>query len=169
MADLTAMTLGKRIAYLRKSRSFTQEALAEQLSLFAQAVSKWEHDLSCPDIMTLPKPAQLLQVTTDTLLTGAVPASAPSSVVRKPPEELVICIQIVSDDDTMIRCNLPFKAFRIASQHSLMSITYNIGTGDESILSRLDCQDILQRIESGATGKILDLTEDGVSITVWTE
>lgn len=39
-------TLGKRIMALRKAKGWTQEQLAAQLGISAQAVSKWENDLS---------------------------------------------------------------------------------------------------------------------------
>lgn len=61
-------TLGKRIAGYRKGLGLTQDQLAERLGLTAQAVSKWENDLSCPDITVLPKLADIFGVTTDTLL-----------------------------------------------------------------------------------------------------
>ena len=47
-------TLGERIAEKRKARGLKQDELAEMLGISAQAVSKWENDVSCPDIMTLP-------------------------------------------------------------------------------------------------------------------
>ena len=53
-------TLGKRIMALRKAKGWTQEQLAAQLGISAQAVSKWENDVSCPDISTLPALAALL-------------------------------------------------------------------------------------------------------------
>ncbi len=62
------MTLGKRIMENRKRLGLTQDALAEQLGVTAQAVSKWENDQSCPDIATLPKLADLFGVSVDTLL-----------------------------------------------------------------------------------------------------
>ena len=61
-------TLGKRIAAYRKQKGLTQDQLAEKLGLTAQAVSKWENDLSCPDITVLPKLADIFNVTTDKLL-----------------------------------------------------------------------------------------------------
>ena len=61
-------TLGKRIAAHRKQLGLTQDQLAEKLGLTAQAVSKWENDLSCPDIAILPKLADIFGTTTDTLL-----------------------------------------------------------------------------------------------------
>ncbi len=61
-------TLGKRIAQYRKNKGLTQEKLAEALGVTAQAVSKWENDLSCPDINILPRLAEIFGITTDELL-----------------------------------------------------------------------------------------------------
>ena len=61
-------TMGKRISELRKNKGMTQEQLAQQVGVTAQAVSKWENDLSCPDISILPQLAEALGVTTDELL-----------------------------------------------------------------------------------------------------
>ena len=61
-------TMGKRISDLRKSKGMTQEQLAQKVGVTAQAVSKWENDLSCPDISILPQLAEALGVTTDELL-----------------------------------------------------------------------------------------------------
>ena len=69
-------TLGKRIVLHRKRLGLTQDKLAEALGVTAQAVSKWENDLSCPDITLLPKLAQLFGITTDELL-GVVPEEKP--------------------------------------------------------------------------------------------
>ena len=61
-------TLGKRIMEHRKQLGLTQDQLAEKLGVTAQAVSKWENDLSCPDITMLPKLAEIFGTTTDALL-----------------------------------------------------------------------------------------------------
>lgn len=61
-------TLGKRIAMLRKEKGLTQEQLAEKVGVSAQAVSKWENDVSCPDITLLPLLADLFDVSVDELL-----------------------------------------------------------------------------------------------------
>ena len=44
------MTIGERIKALRKKNGLTQEKLAENLGVSYQAVSKWECNVSIPDI-----------------------------------------------------------------------------------------------------------------------
>lgn len=61
-------TLGKRIAENRKRIKLTQDQLAEKLGVTAQAVSKWENDLSCPDIGTVPLLADIFGISIDSLL-----------------------------------------------------------------------------------------------------
>lgn len=61
-------TLGGTIAALRKEKGMTQLELAEQMGVTDKAVSKWERDLACPDVSSLPKLAQLLGVTLDELM-----------------------------------------------------------------------------------------------------
>ena len=61
-------TMGKRISDLRKRKGMTQEQLAQLVGVTAQAVSKWENDLSCPDISILTQLSEALGVTTDELL-----------------------------------------------------------------------------------------------------
>ena len=88
-------TIGKRIQALRKSRGMTQEQLAEQVGVSAQAVSKWENDSSCPDISLLPKLAELFQVTTDSLL--GMPEKA--EIVPAPPKRSGFYVNIGDDEE----------------------------------------------------------------------
>ena len=80
-------TMGRRIAALRKERKMTQDALAQELGVSPQAVSKWEHDLSCPDIGLLPKLARVLGVSTDYLLDGGEDALLPGGAGQQRDEE----------------------------------------------------------------------------------
>ncbi len=61
------MTLGNKIAALRKEAGLTQEALAQRLDVTNQAVSKWESETCCPDITLLPRLADVFGVTIDAL------------------------------------------------------------------------------------------------------
>lgn len=61
-------TLGMMIAELRKEKGMTQLELAEKMGVTDKAVSKWERDLSCPDINSLPNLAEILGVSVDELM-----------------------------------------------------------------------------------------------------
>lgn len=61
-------TMGDRIKAHRKRLGMTQEQLAERMGVSAQAVSKWENNLSCPDISVLPELADVFGITVDELL-----------------------------------------------------------------------------------------------------
>ena len=61
-------TLGQNIAELRKAKNMTQLELANKLNITDKAVSKWERDISCPDINTFPKLAEIFGVSVDELL-----------------------------------------------------------------------------------------------------
>ena len=47
------MTLGQRICQYRKQLNISQEELGDRLGVSRQAVSKWETDLSVPDMNNL--------------------------------------------------------------------------------------------------------------------
>lgn len=72
-------TLGTMIAELRKQHGMTQLELAEKMGVTDKAVSKWERDLSCPDINSLPNLAQVLGVSVEDLMQIKKEAEAPVS------------------------------------------------------------------------------------------
>ena len=61
-------TLGTMIATLRKENGMTQLELAEKMGVTDKAVSKWERDLSCPDVSSIPKLAEIFSVSVDELM-----------------------------------------------------------------------------------------------------
>lgn len=61
-------SIGETIATLRKEKGMTQSQLAEKMNVTDKAVSKWERDLSCPDINTISKLADILDVSVEELL-----------------------------------------------------------------------------------------------------
>ena len=52
-------TLGMMISSLRKEKGMTQLELAEKMGVTDKAVSKWERDLSYPDLNSIPKLAEI--------------------------------------------------------------------------------------------------------------
>lgn len=67
-------TIGQLIRQKRKLLGMTQAELASKLQVTNKAVSKWETGESKPDILLLPKLADIFSVTTDELL--GVPSNA---------------------------------------------------------------------------------------------
>lgn len=63
--------LSEKIINLRKSRGWSQEELAERLNVSRQSVSKWESDISNPDLDKIVAMSTLFGVSTDYLLKDA--------------------------------------------------------------------------------------------------
>ena len=76
-------TLGTMIAELRKQHGMTQLELAEKMGVTDKAVSKWERDLSCPDINSIPNLAEILGVSVEELMQVKKEAEAPVSKVAE--------------------------------------------------------------------------------------
>jgi len=64
------MNIGKNIIAFRKDAGMTQEELANQIGVSAQAVSKWETGVSMPDILLLPVIADVFDITVDEIYSG---------------------------------------------------------------------------------------------------
>jgi transcriptional regulator with XRE-family HTH domain len=61
------MNLGEIIKKLRMQKDMTQEQLAEYLNISSQAISKWETNVSLPDITLVPVLANIFDVSADVL------------------------------------------------------------------------------------------------------
>ena len=60
--------MGEQIAYLRIRNDYTQEQLAEKLSVSPQAVSKWENGKSVPEVPLLCELSKLFNCSVDRIL-----------------------------------------------------------------------------------------------------
>ena len=69
-------TLGAVIATLRKQQNMTQADLAARMGVTDKAVSKWERDLSCPEVTAFPRLAEALGTTPQELLQAKAPHRA---------------------------------------------------------------------------------------------
>ena len=102
------MTIGMQIANYRKKLGMTQEELARQLDVTNQAVSKWESEQCCPDIMLLPKLADIFEISIDEFLpimpcNGTISSPFGKRVHPITKEEKIHTgIDVVSDDDEII-------------------------------------------------------------------
>lgn len=66
--QMKKQTLGMMISSLRKEKGMTQLQLAEVMGVTDKAVSKWERDLSAPDVNSIPKLAETFGITVDELM-----------------------------------------------------------------------------------------------------
>ena len=64
------MNLGERLFELRKTKSLTQDEVAEKLNVTRQTVSKWETNQSTPDFDKIVPICELFEIGVEELLTG---------------------------------------------------------------------------------------------------
>ena len=149
-------TLGARIVKYRKEKGMTQETLAEKLGVSSQAVSKWENDVSCPDISLLPQLSRVLGVTTDELLTGnSNDVKVVPEEQRKSLDELVMRIRVNSSDGDTIKVNLPMALLKVCMEVGV-DIAPNFVDGVDA-LRNLDLAKIMDLVERGAIGKLVEV------------
>ena len=67
---MNSIIIGQYIQFLRKKKGLSQRQLADKLSVTFQAVSKWERGENFPDASILLELADILETTTDKILSG---------------------------------------------------------------------------------------------------
>jgi transcriptional regulator with XRE-family HTH domain len=86
------------IAELRKQHGMTQLELAEKMGVTDKAVSKWERDLSCPDINSIPNLAEILGVSVEELMqvkkTAEAPAGKAGEILELAPKAVAMAMGI---------------------------------------------------------------------------
>ena len=80
-------TFGNMVAALRKEKGMTQLELAGKMGVTDKAVSKWERDLSFPDVSSIPKLANILGVSVDELM--QVKAESKEDSIKKKIDEII--------------------------------------------------------------------------------
>ena len=89
------MSVGERIAALRKERNISQGELAKRMDVSRQAVSKWENDLSAPDTLRLIQLADALDTDVEYLATGchSNARSTPQVITMVRPVEKIVEVE----------------------------------------------------------------------------
>ena len=161
-------TLGSRIAQFRKEKGYTQDDLAQMLDISPQAVSKWENDLTCPDISLLPKLAQILGVSVDTLLSGKTEPIAQIVPVeeRKDLKDMMLRIIVDSAEGDKVRVNLPLALVQVALD---MGLELPQVSGN-SALQNIDLRQIMELVRQGAIGNLVEVeSADGDIVRIFVE
>ncbi len=77
------MTLGEKLASLRKEQGYTQEQLAELLAVSRQSVSKWESNLPYPETEKLLRLGEVFHCSMDYLLKDECSVAPPAPAAVK--------------------------------------------------------------------------------------
>lgn len=161
-------TLGRKIAELRRGKNITQDEMAEKLNVTPQAVSKWENDISCPDIMLLPKIAQMLSVSVDELLSDAPKKNVEfvPEDKRKNIDDLMFRIYVNSADGDKVKVNLPMPLVKMGLE---MGLKMPAVTGNEA-LKGIDFAQLLTLVDQGVLGRLVEIeSADGDTVEIVVE
>ena len=164
------MTIGKRIAALRREKGLKQDDLAQMLEVSPQAVSKWENDQTCPDISLLPKLAKILGVTVDELLSGKQELQPVVTLVpkeqRKDIKDMMLRIVVDSHDGGKVRVNLPMALVQVAMD---MGMEMPQVSGNNA-LKGIDWMQIMDLVRHGAMGNLVEVeSADGDTVRIFVE
>ena len=164
-------TIGQNIAGYRKEKGITQETLAEICSVTPQAVSKWENDVSYPDITLLKPLSRAFGVSVDELLDDGGEPVFRLAKERPDTDKMFLRVRVLSTDGDKVNVNLPDKLIEIlVGNETLMN---KIGGGGEKgakWVQSVDFNQILALISLGVTGKLVEVqSADGDRVEVWVE
>ena len=164
------MTIGKRIAALRREKNLKQDDLAQMLEVSPQAVSKWENDQTCPDISLLPKLAKILGVSVDELLSGKQELQPVVTLVpedqRKDIKDMTLRIVVDSADGDKVRVNLPMALVLLAME---MGMEMPQVSGNDA-LKDIDWAQVMELVRHGAMGNLIEVeSADGDIVRIFVE
>lgn len=164
------MTIGKRIAALRREKNLKQDDLAQMLEVSPQAVSKWENDQTCPDISLLPKLAKILGVSVDELLSGKQELQPVVTLVpeeqRKDIKDMMLRIVVDSSDGDKVRVNLPMALVQLAME---MGMEMPQISGNDA-LKGIDWAQVMDLVRHGAMGNLIEVeSADGDIVRIFVE
>jgi transcriptional regulator with XRE-family HTH domain len=152
-------TFGQRLTNLRKQHNMTQNDIAQKLNISYQAVSKWENDITSPDIDSLIALADIFEISVDELLGRKQEEKV--NVESKDFNHLICTIEIGDEDDTM-KFNLPLSIV----ENLVSSKQKNIINGNKQ-LKQIDFEHIIELARLGVLGEIVNITSsDGDRIIV---
>lgn len=162
-------SIGRKIAELRRQKKLTQDDIAAELGVSAQAVSKWENDISYPDIALLSPLAEVLGVSVDEILNPK--KESPTirllpEAERKNPDDLIFRIIVNSGEGDKVRVNLPLPLIKVGLEIGLSMPEVN----NNPSLKNINFEDILLMVEKGAIGKLVEIeSADGDIVEIVVE
>ena len=154
-------TIGQNIAYFRKQKKMTQEELAEKMSVTAQAVSKWECDTSYPDITAIKTLSKVLGVTPTELINGIQHSAEIKDASQEIIDRRIVRIE-VQVDETKIVTRFPVPVIKKAMENGTLESLVGKDAYSQVV-------GILEMIDSGITGRLVDVNSPEVQTTITVE
>ena len=160
-------TFGKRFSELRKKHHYTQEDIANRLNITPQAVSKWENDLSAPDISLLKEIAGIFNISIDELLGNEEnTVRVVEEPLRKDIKSMLLKIKIVSEDGDKVNINLPLAVIIACLESGIDISEMKVNKALESV----DFSMLIALIEQGVVGKLIDIeSAEGDTVSIYVE
>ncbi len=153
------MEFAKRLQELRKEKNLTQEDLATKLNISPQSISKWENNLSTPDLEMLLNLCHILNVSADYILGN----NNITTLTQKDPNKLLLKLEILDNGDN-VKINLPLAIIKKLLESNTVKIN------DKDILNKIDFNLIFTLIDKGVIGKLLEIdTTDNEHISIYVE
>ena len=153
------MSIGKNIALLRRAKGLTQAELGDLLGVSNQAVSKWESEMSMPDVMLLPDIAKVFGVDLNDLYGAAkeIPefsVPGPKSETNTQDRRILNISAKVEGVDVKIR--MPAKALQ-----SIMDLCFDDDDEQKKTLTEI--------LDSPMSGTVIDVDNEDCKAKICVE
>ena len=169
------MSIGNTILLHRKKCSMTQEALAQALNVTNQAVSKWESEQSCPDVMLLPEIADLFGISIDALFGRVAVNAAESSDAQEVPwaDDSVVRV-VLYEGHKLLSSGIISKGFALEYKEDAKQIISTVSVNCGNVLGNVDaagnvcCGDVGGNVDAGMSiscGNVAGDADAGMNVS----
>lgn len=162
-------SFGKKFSEQRKLKGYTQEQISEKLNVSPQAVSKWENDISFPDITLLKDISEILGISIDELLgSEKKPETEVVITETRDTSKMILKIVVLSSDGDKVKVNLPIALIKMGMEMGIKTpqITGNKGFD----FSNIDFEQLLEMVDQGVIGKLVEVeSADGDIVEIFVE
>ena len=145
-------SIGQNILKYRKKCNMTQADLAEKLNVSIQAVSKWENDISYPDIERIKQLANVLNTSADCIINGEDFTSITQLADNEKMTNRLLLISLKYMGEQPVDVTLRIPVELILKAHEEGTLHTLIGEYGEQLPDS-----VFEMITSGVIGPIADI------------
>ncbi len=144
--------LGNTILIYRKRLGMTQEQLAQKLEVTNQAVSKWEGDQCCPYVALLPKLADVLGISLDTLFGRTTPEDPKTELPWEDDDDFHVVLycghKLVGSAKAGIDCSFSYEG-PVRNIYCDMNLECGEVQGNVNAGGYVECDDVAGHVSAG--------------------